>query len=377
MGFSQRLELRQSQALVMTPQLQQAIKMLQLSNLELTDFVDAEIQQNPLLERRERGAEEAPAGAPNGAEAVISTALPETLPVILHPMPPSSGTPPLEPRVTARSISAASPSRGAAAERPASRTVPGFEQTAARPRTLREHVIEQIGTDLDRPRRSADRPAPARPSRRDGLSRRCARWRGDCSSVALKPASTRSSPGSSNSIPPGSSPAISPECLALQLRDRNRLDPAMQTLLDNLPLLAARNIAALMRVCRVDAEDVAEMIAEIKSLDPRPGLAFDPPLAQPVVPDILMRAQPRRWLDCRAQRRNPAARVGQQQLPCAGEPGDAQQGGKGLSDRPVAGRKLAGQIAASASYHNPQGRRGDRTPAGCVFSAVGSSPCGH
>ena len=52
-GFSQRLELRQTQTLVMTPQLQQAIKMLQLSNLELTQYVDAEIQQNPLLERRE------------------------------------------------------------------------------------------------------------------------------------------------------------------------------------------------------------------------------------------------------------------------------------------------------------------------------------
>jgi len=66
----------------------------------------------------------------------------------------------------------------------------------------------------------------------------------------------------------------------------------MQALLDNLPLLAARNIAALMRACRVDAEDIAEMVAEIKSLDPRPGLAFDPPLAQLVVPDILLRAQP-------------------------------------------------------------------------------------
>jgi RNA polymerase sigma-54 factor len=76
------------------------------------------------------------------------------------------------------------------------------------------------------------------------------------------------------------------------LRDRNRLDPAMQILLDNLPLLAARNGAALMRLCRVDADDLAEMIGEIKSLDPRPGLAFDPPQAQPIIPDILMRAQP-------------------------------------------------------------------------------------
>ena len=83
------------------------------------------------------------------------------------------------------------------------------------------------------------------------------------------------------------------ECLALQLRERNRFDPAMQALLDNLPLVAARNIPALVRVCNVDAVDVHEMIREIQSLDPQPGLAFDPPLAQPVVPDILMRAQPK------------------------------------------------------------------------------------
>ena len=66
----------------------------------------------------------------------------------------------------------------------------------------------------------------------------------------------------------------------------------MQALLENLPLLAARNIPALVRLCGVDAADVAEMIAEVKSLDPRPGLAFDPPLAQPVVPDILLRSLP-------------------------------------------------------------------------------------
>jgi len=47
-----------------------------------------------------------------------------------------------------------------------------------------------------------------------------------------------------------------------------------------------------MRLCHVDADDLTDMIAEIKSLDPRPGLAFDPPQAQPIVPDILMRAQP-------------------------------------------------------------------------------------
>src|SRR5207248_4488104 len=92
--------------------------------------------------------------------------------------------------------------------------------------------------------------------------------------------------------PPGVFARDLAECLALQLRDRNRLDPAMQLLLDNLPLLAARNAPALLRICGVDAEDLAEMVAEITSLDPRPGHAFDPPLAQPVIPDILMRPQP-------------------------------------------------------------------------------------
>ena len=91
------------------------------------------------------------------------------------------------------------------------------------------------------------------------------------------------------------------ECLALHLRDRNRLDPAMRALLDNLELLADGpaddDISALVRVCGVDTADVEEMIREILAPDPRPGHAFDPPLAQPVLPDILMRAQPRRgWV---------------------------------------------------------------------------------
>src|SRR5207248_5572195 len=68
--FTQRLELRQSQALVMTPQLQQAIKMLQLSNLELAEFVEAEIEQNPLLEHAPREGEEgAPTADPDGTAA--------------------------------------------------------------------------------------------------------------------------------------------------------------------------------------------------------------------------------------------------------------------------------------------------------------------
>jgi len=79
------------------------------------------------------------------------------------------------------------------------------------------------------------------------------------------------------------------ECLALQLREKNRLDPAMQALLDNLDLLARRDMPGLMRVCGVDAEDIAEMAAEIRALDPKPGLAFESEVTQTLVPDVFVR----------------------------------------------------------------------------------------
>ena len=293
MGFSQRLELRQSQGLVMTPQLQQAIKMLQLSNLDLSNFVEAEIQQNPLLERREWSGEEPLAGAePAGnAEQAQTAALPEGLANDLGPdaaehWHAASGTegdgsfdPAEEPQLWRGRVGAS----GDDDRR-------GIEHTTARPRTLREHALEQIGADL--------------PDRRDQLIAlhvldlldengylgggldAVAGLLG-CDQQRVEEVLARLQ----QFDPAGIFARSLPECLALQLRDRNRLDPAMQALLDHLPLLAARNLPALMRVCAVDAEDLAEMIAEIRSLDPRPGLAFDPPLAQPVVPDILMRAQ--------------------------------------------------------------------------------------
>ncbi len=80
-----------------------------------------------------------------------------------------------------------------------------------------------------------------------------------------------------------------PECLALQLTERGRLDPAMQALLDNLELLARRDSMALRRVCGVDEEDMREMIAEVRALTPRPGLAFGSEPSNTVVPDVYVR----------------------------------------------------------------------------------------
>jgi RNA polymerase sigma-54 factor len=282
----------------MTPQLQQAIKMLQLSNLELADYVDAEIEQNPLLERTEADGED---GTHVNGNSVEATSTPPAAEPIVTVEPPVA-------EFTVEAVEQWDAAAGADGDGSAdfagdnqpwrtrngsgdSDDLPGLDQAAARPRTLREHLLEQIGTDLSN---QADRviafylldQIDETGYLRGDIDEAAARL--GCTPVEINPVLARLQ----EFDPPGVFARDLPECLALQLRDRNRLDPAMQTLLDNLPLLAARNIAALMRLCRVDAEDLSDMIGEIKSLDPRPGLAFDQPQAQPIVPDILMRAQP-------------------------------------------------------------------------------------
>jgi len=291
-GFSQRLELRQTQALVMTPQLQQAIKMLQLSNLELADYVDAEIEQNPLLERGEaEGEDGAHPGEANGTDPNGST---EAAPPAATDFPDGSE----QWDASAGTEGDGKADFGGDAQPWRTRNgavdiddLPGLDQAAARPRTLREHLLEQIGADLPN---QADRVIAVylldqideAGYLRGDIAEAAARL--GCSPKRIEPVIARLQ----ELDPPGIFARDLSECLALQLRDRNRLDPAMQTLLDNLPLLAARNTPALLRLCQVDADDFAEMVGEIKSLDPRPGLAFDPPQAQPIVPDILMRVEP-------------------------------------------------------------------------------------
>src|SRR5271169_2904938 len=275
----------------MTPQLQQAIKMLQLSNLELTQYVDAEIQQNPLLERREprieqpspaNGAGDAEGAAPPLPEAMAGNFTPDAA-EHWHAAAGAEGDGSVDFGGESHSWHGRNGTGDGAR--------PDIEQTATRPRTLREHLLEQIGTDLNDP---GDRvialhlldlidEAGYLRAGLDGAAQLLG-----CEIERVQAVFARLQ----QFDPPGVFARDLAECLALQLRDRDRLDPAMQILLANLPLLAARNIASLVRLCGVDAADVADMIGEIKSLDPRPGHAFDPPLAQPVVPDILMRAQP-------------------------------------------------------------------------------------
>jgi len=271
----------------MTPQLQQAIKMLQLSNLELAEFVDAEIEQNPLLEHSEREPDAVQAHEDAAEPAGPETTAGEVAAEAAEHWHASGGD-----------EGDGSFDRGGDAHSLRNRNggqrdsdYSAIEQAPAKARTLREHLSEQIGADLPD---LADRVIAYHLL--DQLDE-AGYLHADLGEAVDRLGCT---PGQVETVlarlqeldPPGVFARSLPECLALQLRDRNRLDPAMQRLLDNLPLLAARNVPALTRLCGIDAEDLAEMVGEIKALDPKPGHAFDPPLAQTIVPDILMRPGP-------------------------------------------------------------------------------------
>jgi RNA polymerase sigma-54 factor len=89
--------------------------------------------------------------------------------------------------------------------------------------------------------------------------------------------------------PPGVFARNLAECLSLQLKEQNRFDPQIAKLLNHLDLLAAHNLPALCRVVGVEMDELADMIAELKRLNPKPGLQFGSALVQPVVPDVVVR----------------------------------------------------------------------------------------
>jgi RNA polymerase sigma-54 factor len=281
MNFGPRLDLRQTQALVMTPQLQQAIKLLQYSNLELSQFVESELEANPLLDRHE-GAEDG-AEAPATANEPVTEASEDTELAVAAAGVEGDGR--LDFGGDPAAWQASKPRLGPGED------LPGLDQTLSRPKTLREHLLEQLAIDVADP---ADRIIGAELIEMVdeagyitlSLEELAARF--GCPVAHIVRVLERLQ----QFDPPGICARTLKECLALQLADRNRLDPAMQALLDHLQLLASRDIGSLMRICGVDATDLAEMVVEIKALDPKPGLAFDTVLASPVVPDVLLRALP-------------------------------------------------------------------------------------
>jgi RNA polymerase sigma-54 factor len=295
MAIGPRLELRQSQSLVMTPQLRQAIKLLQFTNLEVAAFVEEELERNPLLERGaqapdlpdpERPALDQLGPAAAGDSADLARA--ETI--------PDAAADPLD-AVHAESYDAGGVADGGPgrSERGGSQDFGtderGIDSVAAARPSLREHLGEQLRLNIADP---ADRLIGAHL-----IALLCPAGR-----LTAEPAVIAQAMGVSlerveavrarmlRFDPPGLFARSLKECLAAQLADRNRLDPAMAALLDNLDLLAKRETRRLMAVCGVDAGDMAEMMAELRALDPKPAWSWEAADVPPVIPDVLMRAAP-------------------------------------------------------------------------------------
>ncbi|HET9586477.1 MAG TPA: RNA polymerase factor sigma-54, partial [Bradyrhizobium sp.] len=326
MALTQRLEFRQSQSLVMTPQLMQAIKLLQLSNLDLSAFVEEELERNPLLDRASDGPEAPVAGEPvaDRPEYADSRSYGED----------GGGEP----------ADMAGPS-GDAFE-------PGQEEWLNRDLGTRTEIEQTLDTPLDNVFSEEPAEAAARAAQ-DAAPTAYTEWGGGASNdddynleafvaaevtlgshlaeqlaVAFSAPAQRmigqylidlvddagylppdlgqaaerlgASQGDVDAVltvlqkfdPPGVCARNLSECLAIQLRELNRYDPAMQALVENLDLLAKRDIAGLRKLCGVDDEDITDMIGEIRRLDPKPGLKFGPARTQTMVPDVYVRPGP-------------------------------------------------------------------------------------
>lgn len=292
MALTPRLDLRQSQSLVMTPQLQQAIKLLQLSNLELTAFIEQELERNPLLEREdgERGEPET-APEPEMPQAAAEEPM-------LDGMTQGSAEDGMDvdyDNLYNNDSAADGPGGEAFGQWGQSGGHHGFddgennlEHIVAGEISLRDHLVAQLNVDVLDPAQKLIGLHLIEMLDESGyligdLAELAARL--GCDVAAIEAVLVKVQ----RFDPVGVFARSLKECLALQLAERDRLDPAMQALLDNLEMLARRDLTGLMKVCGIDAEDLTEMIGEIKALDPKPALRFDHVVAQPVTPDVLMR----------------------------------------------------------------------------------------
>ena len=301
MALSAQLHMRQNQSLVMTPQLMQSIRLLQLTHTELLQYVEQEVEKNPLLKQEsgsddgelhpgDSGTESASGEAADGDDwfraeldhngSEISAQLDAAQEDVF---PEDSGArAPDAPELAAQWKSMPG---SAAVSGDGFHDIDGF---AAPTGTLRDHVGEQIAFAFgDPPKRliAADLT--------DHLDS-CGYLTGDVQETAERL-------GVDINVveevlqtlqgfdPPGLFARDLAECLALQLKRLDRFDPAMEALVANLPLLARRDFKTLRRLCEVEEADLLDMMAEIRSLDPKPGNRFDSANIQAIVPDVHVR----------------------------------------------------------------------------------------
>ncbi|GAA0540446.1 RNA polymerase sigma-54 factor [Rhizomicrobium palustre] len=300
MAISQRLEIRQGQSLVMTPQLQQAIKLLQLSNVELAEFCEQELEKNPLLERDDNPAPVAgEAEAPPQAEAGPAEALDREL-------SREDFSKCADMDATGEDRYSDGEERGAVSAAPNEpltdwSTVKSgsryegdedlLEATVADGGTLKDHLLDQLAI------------AALDPEKRlicvsliDAVDE-AGYMRGDLAEVAERLGADITTVEATLKVlqgfdPIGVAARDLAECLALQLKEKDRFDPAMEAMVAHLDLVARRDMAGLAQICGVDSADISDMLAEIRALCPKPGMMFATEPVQPVVPDVMVREGP-------------------------------------------------------------------------------------
>ncbi|MGO9004367.1 MAG: RNA polymerase factor sigma-54 [Beijerinckiaceae bacterium] len=320
MALTTKLLMRQGQALVMTPQLLQAIKLLQFSNLELAAFVQEELERNPLLERADDVAEPQDISAglagesgelENGLSALAvdfndaqdAEWSSESLAIDRTSLEASLGTElsnvfeddraatPAEPREYAEGGGLSATAWSGSLGQSADGETANLEAYVAAQISLKDHLVEQL---MLATRDSVDRIIGHAVI--DAIDE-AGYFTEDLAELAAR----LGTPGESvekilrlvqTFDPSGIGARNLAECIAIQLREKDRYDPAMQKLVANLDLVARRDFAGLRKACGVDDEDIADMIGEIRRLDPKPGRAFGGAPVQTVVPDVSVSPMP-------------------------------------------------------------------------------------
>ncbi len=299
MALGARLELRQGQGLVITPQLQQAIKLLQLSSVELEAYLEAELERNPLLQREDPGAAtegefEASAEPEPDFGEVATDRISDQAAVAdmdvraedAYPDADRGGGDDMatEGYQTGGAIDWTQAGRGGAVDADGE----GLEGALQRTKTLAEHLNEQLAMSG-----LAGADAVIAASLIDAVDEG-GYLRAEVAEVAarLGCAETRVAAVLARLQgfePTGVFARGVAECLMLQLKERDRYDPAMAALVDNLDLVARRDMAGLRRICGVDEDDLKDMLSELRALTPRPGAAFGGEPVAPVAPDVIVR----------------------------------------------------------------------------------------
>ncbi len=307
MSLAPKLQMRQGQSLVMTPQLQQAIKLLQLSSVDLAAYVESELERNPLLERDE--SDDAPLPPADGAtdgnqdqtkdastsESEISTAddaafaASDQLDAVQEDIYPESGERELAtPTSGLKATNYAGTGQGANAFSGQDLDAAG---SLSREPNLKEHLAEQLML------------LHAEPGERIigihliDLIDEAGYLTDDVEIIAdrlgIDPdAVVKMLTRMQGFDPTGVFARSLRECLALQLAERGELNSRMSAFLENLALVAKHDTSALMRACDATREEVAAMAARLRQLNPKPGLQFSTEPIQPVIPDVLVRAAP-------------------------------------------------------------------------------------